>query len=401
MQNSINDKITFLMLIGSSLHRYGASADRVEKALTLIAIKLNIDSQFFAFPTGIFASFKEEGHEQTRMERLDPGKVNLSKLYFVDQVVDEVIENQISLKAGAAKVKTIVKELPLYNNYLMSLSYGFLGFAIAILLKGTYIDAGVAAIFGTLVGLFTETVKEERIDSIVEGITSFAITTITLYLSTILSLNSNIVILSSLIMLVPGLMLTLSIGELASQNLTAGTARLVGSFVILMKISFGVYLAYQVSRYLGFTYKPSTIAQEDIFKTIISLNFAAIGLALAFQARHQEFIWIIIAAFISYYSSHLFIDLFDANAGYLCAGTIVGALSNLYSRISNRPSLIVLLPAIILLVPGSIGFKGLNLLFDRNIMEGFDSIFNMATIGISLVSGSYFGALLVKPRRTL
>ena len=88
MQTSINDKITFIMLIGNSLHRYGASADRVEKALTLIALKLNIDSQYFAFPTGIFASFKEEGHEHTRMDRLEPGKINLSKLLWVDEVVD-------------------------------------------------------------------------------------------------------------------------------------------------------------------------------------------------------------------------------------------------------------------------------------------------------------------------
>jgi uncharacterized membrane protein YjjP (DUF1212 family) len=401
MQTSLNDKITFIMLIGSSLHRYGASADRVEKALTLIALKLNIDSQYFAFPTGIFASFKEEGHEQTRMDRLDPGKINLSKLLYVDQIVDQVLWNEIRITEGTQKVREITSKLPLYNNYLVTLSYALLGFAISIFLRGSLLDAGISAILAAILGFFTETVKEERIDSIVEGIVSFFVALSTLYLGSIYHLNINIIILSSIIMLVPGLMLTLAIGELASQNLTAGTARIMGSLVILLKISFGVYLAYQVSRYFGWVSLTGIVASPSLFVMIVSLGLAGIGLGLSFQARVQEFFWIVLAAFLSYFSSQFFLDLFGHTAGYLCSGTFIGSLSNLYSRMMNRPALIFLLPAIILLVPGSIGFKGLNLLFDRNVLEGFNSIFNMVTIGISLVSGTYFGALLVKPRRSI
>jgi uncharacterized membrane protein YjjP (DUF1212 family) len=389
------------MLIGSSLHRYGASADRIEKALVLISMKVDIDSEYLAFPTGIIATFKEQGDEQTRMNRLEPGKINLSKLYFIDQVVDQVLFNQITLTEGTKNIEKIVSDKPLYNNALVTLSYGLIGFAIAIFLKGSYVDASFSAILGLAVGFFTETVKEERIDSIVEGIASFIISLATLYLGTLIPVNTNIVILSSLIILLPGLMLTLAIGELASQNLVAGTARLMGSFVILMKISFGVYIAYQIGRYIGFVTLESSHSPSHQLTTILSLGIAGIGLALSFQARTQDFIWIVLAAFISYFSSNFFIGMFGATAGYLCAGTLIGSLSNLYSRISNRPSLIVLLPAIILLVPGSVGFKGLNLLFDQNVMEGFSAIFSMAQIGIALVTGTYFGALLVKPRRTL
>jgi len=208
MQTSINDKITFIMLIGNSLHRYGASADRVEKALTLIALKLNIDSQYFAFPTGIFASFKEEGHEHTRMDRLEPGKINLSKLLWVDEVVDQVLWNEIKINEGTQKVRKIINELPLYNNYFVTLSYALIAFAISIFLKGTLLDAGIAALLASLIGFFTETVKEERIDSIVDGIVSFFVALSALYLGSIYHININIVVLSSIIMLVPGLMLT-------------------------------------------------------------------------------------------------------------------------------------------------------------------------------------------------
>jgi uncharacterized membrane protein YjjP (DUF1212 family) len=401
MQTSSNDKITFLMLIGSSLHRYGASTDRIEKALTLIAMKVDIDSQYLAFPTGILASFKEDAGEQTRMNRLEPGKINLSKLYYIDQVVDQVLFNRISLQEGTKNIEKVIFDKPLYNNALITLSYGLIGFAIAIFLKGSFVDASLSALLGLAVGLFTETVKEERIDSVVEGIASFGVSLATLYIGTLVPINTNIVILSALIILLPGLMLTLAIGELASQNLVAGTARLMGSFVILMKISFGLYIAYQIGRYLGFNPIESSHSAPNQIATILSLAIAGIGFSLSFQARTQEFFWIVLASFISYFSSHIFIEMFGATAGYLCAGTLIGSLSNIYSRIKKRPSLIVLLPAIILLVPGSVGFKALNLLFDQNVMEGFNSIFTMTSIGISLVTGTYFGAILVKPRRSL
>jgi uncharacterized membrane protein YjjP (DUF1212 family) len=364
-------------------------------------MKLNIDSQYFAFPTGIFASFKEEGHEHTRMDRLEPGKINLSKLLWVDEIVDQVIWNEIKINEGTQKVRKITNELPLYNSYYVTLSYALIAFAISIFLKGTLLDACVAAILATLIGFFTETVKEERIDSIVDGIVSFFVALSALYLGSIYQLNINIVILSSIIMLVPGLMLTLAIGELASQNLTAGTARIMGSLIILLKISFGVYLAYQISRYFGWQTLGATLESPNVFILTTSLVIAGVGLSLSFQARVQEFFWIVLAAVLSYFCSQFFLELFGHTAGYLCAGAAIGSLSNIYSRMMNRPALIFLLPAIILLVPGSIGFKGLNLLFDRNVLEGFNSIFNMVTIGISLVSGTYFGALLVKPRRTL
>ena len=401
MQTSINEKITFIMLIGRSLHKYGASSDRIEKALEILSSKLNVEVRCFSLPTGIFASFIDGDTEQARMDRLDPGKINLSKLYHVDHIVDLVTWNEITIEDGSKRVKEIQNELPLYNNLLVTLSYGLIAFAITIFLKGTLLDAGFAALLGLIVGFFTETVKEERIDSVSDAIISFLVASLALLLGSIFPLNVNLITLASLIMLVPGLMLTLAIGELASQNLTSGTARIMGAFVILLKISFGVYLGYQLVKYFNIPMLEAQLGSPSLPIEILALVLSGMGLSLSFQARKQDYIWIILAAFISFYSSAILINMLGVVGGYLVAGTVVGSLSNVFSRVKNRPALIFLLPAIILLVPGSIGFQGLGFLFDKNILEGFNSIFNMISIGISLISGTYFGAILVKPRRTL
>lgn len=396
-------KIKFIMLLGKSLHRYGASSDRIEKALDLVSKNLGIKADFFSIPTSITASFKLDSDvEETRMERLAPGKVNLSKLRHVDQTVDYVVEDKMTIEQGTDLIGNILNQKPLYNNYLVTFSYGLISCGVSIFLKGSWVDAFSSFILGLIVGLFSETVKEERLDSIREGITAFFITMVTLSCTLITPhLNTNIIILSSLIVLVPGLMVTTSMIELASQNLTSGTARLTGSMMILMKISFGVYLATKLALTLGISPHATQVTVHPIWVNIIMLLVVATGLSFTFQANKSDMPWIIAAASLSFASSKLFAMISSEAAGPFLSGAIIAATSNVFSRYKKRPAMIFLLPAIILLVPGSIGFKGINLVFNKDLLAGVDSIFNMGLIGISLVSGTYFGSLLVKPRRTL
>ena len=61
MQNSPEKlKIKFIMLMARALHRYGASADRIETALYVISEKLKVQADYFSLPTSIMASFKTE-----------------------------------------------------------------------------------------------------------------------------------------------------------------------------------------------------------------------------------------------------------------------------------------------------------------------------------------------------
>jgi len=161
---SLEAKIKFIMLIAKAFHRYGASADRIEKALDRISENLGIVGHYFSLPTGIFASFKTPDAEHTRMERLDPGKVNLSKLFHVDQAVDYVTWDKLSISEGTELIGQILNDKPLYNNTIVTFSYGLISLAVCIILKGSWNDAFVSTLVGLFVGFFAESVREERID---------------------------------------------------------------------------------------------------------------------------------------------------------------------------------------------------------------------------------------------
>jgi uncharacterized membrane protein YjjB (DUF3815 family) len=58
-------------------------------------------------------------------------------------------------------------------------------------------------------------------------------------------------------------------------------------------------------------------------------------------------------------------------------------------------------PGIILLVPGSVGFRSVSYLLDRDAVLGMDTGLLLITLLGSLVAGLLFGDLLISPRRSL
>jgi uncharacterized membrane protein YjjB (DUF3815 family) len=76
-------------------------------------------------------------------------------------------------------------------------------------------------------------------------------------------------------------------------------------------------------------------------------------------------------------------------------------MSNIFARMKDKPSAIFQWPGIILLVPGSVGYRGMTSLFERDVIGGMDTAFTMITLAMALVVGVFFGNILVKPRRSL
>jgi uncharacterized membrane protein YjjP (DUF1212 family) len=392
------------MLIGSSFHRYGASADRIEDALNSICEKIGVEGHFFSLPTSISASFKlPNGDRVTRMERLDPGKINLSKLCMVDEVIEGVLSSELSLSEGVEEIQTVLAKSTQYNKFWSSVSHGVIACSVCLIVNGSYLDILLSLILGVVVGTATENVRKERLDSILDGVLAFAVS----FLSYIASyyfkgINPGVVTLSSLIVLVPGLMFTTAIRELTTQNLTAGTARIVGSFMIMVKLSLGAYMGkVVVENFLFSASHPSLLVSHHPALLVASLIFISLGLTLSFQAKLKDYWLIASACFFSFYTSWYFLDHIGNVLGIFVVGILIASTSNLVSRILKIPAMLFLLPAIILLVPGSLGHKGLSLIFEKNLDVGLYSIFEMIQLGVVLVGGVFFGTSIVKPKKYL
>ena len=80
---------------------------------------------------------------------------------------------------------------------------------------------------------------------------------------------------------------------------------------------------------------------------------------------------------------------------------MLGASSNVFARAFERPGALIREPGIILLVPGSVAFRSMSFVFERDVMLGLDTAITLTTLLVALVAGLLFGDLLVPPRRKL
>jgi uncharacterized membrane protein YjjB (DUF3815 family) len=79
----------------------------------------------------------------------------------------------------------------------------------------------------------------------------------------------------------------------------------------------------------------------------------------------------------------------------------VALASSAYERWRRRPAPVVLVPGILLLVPGSIGYRSMSSLLERNTVAGIDTAFAMVLTAVSLVAGLLIaGVVAPEPKRS-
>ncbi|HTV87018.1 MAG TPA: threonine/serine exporter family protein [Dyella sp.] len=412
---AFNTRIAFLMELAGRLHKYGASSPRLEMAISGAAQRIGLSAEVWSSPTAIIISFSdlaqgEEGRlaQATQVVRLSPGDVNLDRLCRADEIADRVIAGQLDLREGFRLLRGL--ELPDTRRQKVALvgSYGLSAGAIdALFLHSTWVDVLVATAVGLIIGGITIlSATRPRLAVASDAICAMVATLVAIMFSAfVVPLAIKSVVLAGLIILVPGMTLTTAVREISSQHLVSGMARMGGAMATLLKLTFGVAAATQVCAVLGIQARDFELPALPAWVDYPALLVAAIAFAVLFRAARRDWPVVIGAVIVGYLATRLggmvSVNLPAAPFGVFLGGLLLSALSNLYARYAGRPGAVVREPGILLLVPGSVGFRSVSYLLERNTTLGFDTGILLVTLLISLVGGLMFGELLVAPRRSL
>jgi len=87
--------------------------------------------------------------------------------------------------------------------------------------------------------------------------------------------------------------------------------------------------------------------------------------------------------------------------GVMVGAFALGVMSNAYARWLDRPAQVVQVPAVLLLVPGSMGFRGMTSLLDKDTLSGVETVFAMFVVALAIVAGLLVANAVVSPRRSL
>lgn len=408
MTNPLPLEVRFLKRYARQLHMAGVPAHQFERMLIALGDKLGFNCQALSSPTSIFLSFQYQDDEDDnhpipmQLDRMSPPTINLGNTAELYDMGNGLLDDEVSAEQAYARLKNWQPKR-LYPLWLQIICWGLTGGGVAVMLSASWAGIAAATLSAGLTGmLITQAgaaLREGGLEAIAALFSTFLVFALNQFVP---GLDVFVVIMSSLIVLIPGLGLTIAVTELSTDHLASGSARLSGALITLLKLSLGVLIGTVIVGWFGWSIDFESAARlplpPDWFRWP-ALLASAFSFGVLFSVRRKELHIAIFAAIVSYVISRLGVALGGLEIGVLLASMSVAVLSNLYGRVFKQSGALVRVPGVILLVPGTIGYHGATALFLEGGADLTDTSLLALRLLISLVGGLLFGNTLVPPRR--
>jgi uncharacterized membrane protein YjjP (DUF1212 family) len=394
--------IGFVLALGRALHRYGTPAHRLEDSLRRVCDRLALEAEVFTTPTAIIMSFGRATELRTRMMRVEGGELDMSKLAQVDALAEDVVEHRITAVEGVARLDAIVAAPRQFGRAISTLVHGTTAGAIAVFFGGSLADVAVAGSIGLLLGLLAQLISRSTDQARVLELVAAAFAAFAAGVASAIwpQVTPSLVTVAALVIMLPGMSLTVAMTELATRNLIAGTARLMSAVIVLLELVVGVALGERLAEAVVHVHHIVPVALPEAAHWI-ALLAASLGVAIVVQAQPRAFGWIIAACVVGYVGSRAGGAWLGGQMGVLIGALALGVMSNAYARWLDRPAQVVQVPAVLLLVPGSMGFHAMSSLLDKDTLTGVETLFAMFVVSIAIVAGLLVANAVVSPRRSL
>jgi len=396
------DEVRFILAIARAMHTAGTTAQRLEDSLDVLSHRLGLENpQFFSTPTSIMASFGPDERQQVHLLRLELAGPNIGKLSRLDRVVAGVLDGTLSSREALVRVDAIASAPSPYGPALTIAAFGLASAGIARFLGG-----GVAEIAaGGVLGLFTGALESaaERVpglarvyEPLAAFVAAFCATSLAALVHPFAVYNAT---LAGIIVLLPGLLLTNAIRELAQRHLASGTARLFGAVVTLLSLVFGVALGDRLAGALFGSVTSLAPVPLPPWTSVAAVLAAGLSFVIILKAEPSDTFWIVAAGAVTYLAGRVFARQMGPELGLFLAALLAGVGGAFWGRLKDRPQQVVLVPGILMLVPGSIGFNSLSNLLDRDVISGVQTAFTMILAATALSAGLLVAGLIAPLRR--
>ena len=394
--------IGFVLALGRALHRYGTPAHGLEEGLRKVAARLGLEAEVFTTPTAIIMSFGGPTELKSRLMRVEGGELDMGKLAQVDALADAVIARHLTAEQGIRQLDQIIAGPPRFGRLLWMLVHGVTAGALVVFFGGGLWDIVLASAIGLSLGSLAQLIKrstdQTRVFELVGA--AFASCTAGVVSSLTTTITPSVVTLAALVVLLPGLSLTVAMTELATRNLIAGTARLMSAVIVLLELVIGVALGDRIAHALVEVHPAERVMLPE-YANWLALAASSLGVAILVQAQVRAFGWIIAACVVGYSATRFGTEWLGAQLGVLVGAFALTVLANLYARWLDRPAQVVSVPALLLLVPGGMGFRGMSSLLGHDTLTGVETLFAMFVVATSIAAGQLVANAVVSPRRSL
>src|SRR5690606_24831027 len=166
-------------------------------------------------------------------------------LVEVDRIAEDVLAGKMDLAEGHAAMRALDRPPTRRQNLMQVLGFGLVAASVGGLLRLPWTDIAAAGLIGLVIGLLQVAAQTRpRLRESGDAVSAVVAAGIAILVAAyVVPLNLNTVIISALIVLMPGLGLTNAVNELTSQHLVSGTARFAGAVATMIMLTVGTMVA--------------------------------------------------------------------------------------------------------------------------------------------------------------
>lgn len=344
----------FLVKLCRALMSYGAPTHRLEEYMTMSARVLEIEGQFLYIPGCMLISFDDSSTHTTevKMVRVRHG-VNLGKLRDVHAVYKEVIHDKMGVDEATVRLDEILKRDLKYSNWVRVPVYGLASASVApFAFQGRFIDMPVAFLLGCLLGVMQLILAPSN--EMYANVSQVSAAIVTSFLSRALgsiryggSNNGETIFCfsalaqSSIAQILPGYMVLCAALELQSNNIVAGSVRMVYAMIYTLFLGYGITIGtalYGMLDRAGASSQPFCENPLDPRWKLVFMPIYTLCLCVINQAKWRQTPVMLTIAFAGYcvnsYSSTFFTNA--SHVSNMLGALTVGILANLYSRLGRH-----------------------------------------------------------------
>lgn len=405
-------KARFIVKLGIALHECGATSQRVESHLENMTRLFGFHGSFLVSPTTFTCAFWQEDEldQYIYIDRIQPANDNLGLLWEIDRLMGRITRCELDLDAAIVELRRLRKVPSNYSIVVNGFSWALIGGSFAALLSSNPWDVIVSALLSILLFIFTlNRSAHARWGPVVMLVAPFFSGLLASFIARAgIVINVPFVVLSSVVIFVPGLALTVAMTEISSRDLISGTSRLVDAVMLLLKLYFGSVSGIAVASFLASHFAvPALFPNLDLghlssLKTVPAVLGLSLGIGIAFNIPARMLGAGLASSAIAFVVAGLGESYFSMFAGMFLGSLAVGLYANLYSRITRSPASIPMMQGIVLLVPGSKIYMILNeWASGTSILPGVASGHQALMIFLCLVAGLMISNALVPVRSSL
>ncbi len=227
---------------GRIILQSGGETYRVEETMLRICYAFKVKhADSFVTPTGIMISLIDKNNETISLiKRINNRTVNLEKISKVNNLSREISTNPISLELVEQRLIEI-DTTPGYSNNTLIIASAFIAAFFTLLFGGTFKDFVVSIFIGIIIKIISITLNNMQLNDFFINSLGGSVATLLALISVRLNLGNHEdkIIIGSIMLLVPGLIITNSIRDTIAGDLISGISRAIEAIFVAVAIAIG------------------------------------------------------------------------------------------------------------------------------------------------------------------